>query len=302
MALSPISTYSIVQSTLSDVGNVEATLQKEEGEVSSGNASPDFAGMGSQVQQYLSLDQTLSQTNQYLDDNKIVETRLSTTSNALSNVISTADNLQSLISQRLSGVGDNSAFATQLQGIYQEVAGQLNTTVDNQFLFSGSKTDSPAIDASAIPTLQKPGVPDAGYYLGSNQDLTAQPQNNSMVTYNVRGDSQGFRDLIAGIATAKLGDSTSDSTLLSQSETLVQKGLQEITNEKANLDANTGQFTTADTNLQNSQLYLKGIQESIGNTDLVAVSTQVATNQGILQAAFEVFAKISNLQLSNYLK
>ena len=302
MAVNPISTYAIVQSTLSDVNNVEGNLQREQEQVSSGNASQDFAGLGGQVQQFLSIDSVLSHTNQYLNDNKIVETRVATTSSVLGQVITTASSLQNLISSRLSGVANSSAFGSQLQGIFQQLAGQLNTAIGNQYLFSGSQINSPAVDAKNFPTLQQVGAADASYYLGNSQGLTTRPQDNSVITYNVCGNAQGFQDIIAGLATAKAGDDANDSTLLQQAENLVQKGMQLVTNYKATVDANAVQLSTDDTNLTNSKLYLQGIQQSIGNTDLVSVSTQIATNQGILQAAFQVYSKISSLRLSDYLK
>ena len=302
MSVSPISTYSAVQSTLNDVSKVVANLQQEQEQVSSGNASQDFAGMSSQVQQYLSLDAVLSKTDQYLNNNKIIETRINSTSSALSGIVSSATDLQNLISQRRTGVANSAAFGIQLQGIFQQLAGQLNTSIDNHFLFSGSKVNTPAIDASVFPTLQASGVPDKGYYLGNSKDLIASPQDNVSVAYNVPGDSLGFQNIIAALATAKDGDATNSDIKLKNAYDLVQKGIQQVINAQATVNGNKVLFSTSDTYLQNSKLYYQGIQQSIGNTDLVSVSTQVATNQGILQAAFSVYAKISALRLSDYLK
>ncbi len=78
--------------------------------------------------------------------------------------------------------------------------------------------------------------------------------------------------------------------------------LQGIIAAQATVNANKVQLTNIDTNLASSKLYWQGIQQGIGNTDVVSVSTQVAINQGILQAAFQAFAKISSLRLSDFLK
>ncbi len=67
------------------------------------------------------------------------------------------------------------------------------------------------------------------------------------------------------------------------------------------VNSNKVALSNTNTNLQTFQLYWKGVQENIGNTDLVSVSTQVAVDQGILQAAFQAFAKINSLHLSNFL-
>ena len=302
MAISNVSTYTVLQTTLNDVSKVETDLTNEQEQLSSGNKSQDFTGMSAQVQQYLSLDNVLTKTNQYLTDNQIVETRINGTSTALTQIINAATSLQNLVAQRLTGVSNNAAFGTQINGLWQQIAGQLNTNVDNQYIFSGTKTNTPAVDSTNFPTLQKVGVPDAGYYQGSQQDMTAHPQDSTSVTYNARADAPGFQQLFAGLAMAQLGDSANNTAYLTQAENLVQSGLQGIIGIQATVNSNSAQFSTIDKNLNNQKLYLQGIQQSIGNTDIVAVSTQVAINQGILQAAFQAFAKISGLRLADYLK
>ena len=102
-----ISTYAVFQSTLADVSNTESQLTSEQEQLSSGNAAQNFAGMADQAQQYLSLNATISRTNQYLNNNQIIEARVSTTSSVLGQVITTANSLQSLISQQRTGVSDS---------------------------------------------------------------------------------------------------------------------------------------------------------------------------------------------------
>ncbi len=179
--------------------------------------------------------------------------------------------------------------------------GQLNTNVSGQYLFSGSATTTPPVK-NTFPTLQQSGQPDLGYYQGNQQDLTTRVDDNTVITYNVRADASGFQDLFAGLAMAQQGDQNNNTADLQQAETLVQQGIAGITSLQATVGTTAQQLTTSDTNLGNQKLYYQGLQESIGNTDVVSVSTQVAENQGILQAAFEAFAKITSLQLSNYLK
>jgi len=302
MSVDTISTYATYQSTLNDVSKVMANLATAQQQISSGNKSQDFTGMAQQSQQYLSIDTILSKTNQYLNDNQVVEARIATTATALDQIITTATSLQSLISQRRSGAGNNAAFGTQLQGIWDQLAGQLNTTVSNQYIFSGTKTNVPPVDPAAFPTTLEPGVPDDSYYQGSRHDLTARPQDGTLITYNVRADSSGIQKLMAGIAMAKHADTTNLDEDFAKSYQLVQDGLKEVVNVQATTNANKVQYTAIDLHLNNIKLYWKGIQEGIGNTDVVSVSTQVAVNQGILQAAFQTFAKISALRLSDFLR
>ncbi len=302
MPVATVSTYSVQQTTLNDVSKVENQLQNAQAQLSSGFASQDFAGMASNVSQYLSLDNVLGKVNQYLSDNKVVETRVNTTSTIIGQLITTGNSFQSLLSQRISGVSNSAAFGTQVNGLWQTITGQLNTTLSGQFLFSGSATNKQAVDTNSFPSLLVPGTPDSGYYGGSNQDITARPQDNTEIIYNVRADNPAFQKLFAALSLAKQGDATNNSAMLSQAENLVQASLKDMGGLQATVNANAAQFSTIDNSLTNQQLYYKGVQEQVGNTDIVSVSTQLSINQGILQAAFQAFAKISSLRLSDYLK
>jgi flagellar hook-associated protein 3 FlgL len=301
MPVGTVGTYQAVQSVLNNVSTVETSLTNAQEQLSSGNAYQSFAQMGGQSLQFLSLSDTISRTDQYLTDHQTVEANVNTTSHILTQVITSATNLQALIAQRINNV-DTQGFSSEVNAAWQQLVGQLNTNVGGQYLFSGSSINTPAVNNTNFPTLQTQGVPDAGYYNGNSQGLTTRVDDNTVITYNVNAGQLPFQQIFAGLAMAKLGDASNSTTDLQQAETLIQQGIAGVVTLQATVGATAQQLTTSDTNLSNQKLYLQGLQQSIGNTDIVSVSTQVAVNQGILQAAFEAFAKITSLQLSNYLK
>jgi flagellar hook-associated protein 3 FlgL len=302
MAITNVSTYQIFQQTLGDVTKVSSELAQQQGQLSSGNKSRDFAGIANQLQQYLSLNAAISQSDQYLNDNKTAQARLDTTSSILGQLITVATDLNNLIAQRRTGVQVSGAFQLQLEEKWQIMAGQLNTSSAGRYLFSGSQVDRPAVDVANFPSLVVPGVPDDGYYIGSKQDITLRADNNILITYNVRADDPGIQKIFAGMALARQADIENSDELFEQAYQLIQQGVTGVVSTKATVDANKVALTSIDTNHETFKLYWKGLQESIGNTDIVAVSTQVAVNQGVLQAAFQAFAKINSLRLSDFLR
>ncbi len=302
MAIPTISTYSVIQRTIGDVTKVQSDLFDAQVQLSSGKKSQDFRGIADQTQEYLSLDASMSKNDQYLNDNQLVDTRLNSTANALTNIVTIANSLQSLISQRRSGVSNSAAFQNQLDGLWKQLSTELNTSVNNQYLFSGTKTNTPAVQTTTFPTLAVPGTPDAGYYQGSSQDVTALLKDNTAIQYNVRADAPAFQKLFAGIATAAKGSADQSDATLSNAYDLIQSGIQDVISTQAVVNSNKVQLSTVNTSLTNLKLYWKGLQENIGNTDVISVSTQVAINQGVLQAAFQAFAKISALKLSDFLR
>lgn len=302
MPITNVSTHQLFLQTLSDVTKVSADLAQQQGQLSSGNKSRDFAGIAPQLQQYTALTASIAQSDQYLNDNQVVLARLETSSNVLNQLVTVATELNNLIANRRTGVQLNAAFQLQLQEKWQIMAGQLNTNSAGRYLFSGSDVTSPAVDSQNFPSLTVPGVPDAGYYTGSTQDLTLRPDNNITLVYNVRADEPGIQKIFAGLALAKEGDIENSDDLFQQAYDFIQEGILEVIAVKATVDANKVAITSINTNHETFKLYWQGLQETIGNTDIVAVSTQVAVNQGVLQAAFQAFAKINSLRLSDFLR
>jgi flagellar hook-associated protein 3 FlgL len=301
MPVNTVSTYQALQSVLGDVSTVENNLTTEQEQLSSGNASQSFAEMGGQTQQFLSLSDTISRTNQYLNDHQEIESNVNTAGTILSQIITIASNVQGLLVSRMNNVSTQ-GFSNQLTAAWQQIVGQLNTSLGGQYLFSGSAINTPPVNNVNFPTLQNLGQPDTGYYNGNTQSLTTRVDDNTIAAYNVNAGQLPFQQIFAGLAMAQVGDQQNNTANLQQAETLIQQGMTGVTALQATLGATAQLLTNSDTNLSNQKLYFQGLQQSIGNTDIVSVSTQVAVNQGILQAAFEAFAKITSLQLSNYLK
>ena len=298
-----ISSYNLHQTLLRDTTNAQTTLYDLQNQLSSGQKSNTYQGLGNSVQSYVDLNNKLNSTQTYIDSGTIVTARLNTADNALNSIISTANDIQNLIGlQRTASSGTALAFQTQLEGKWQQLTDQLNTSYEGRYLFSGTRTDVPAVDTTAIPTLQVDGVPDAGYYKGSQQNVTTRVGENNNIDFSVRADDPAFQKLMAGIALAyKYGQAAGDSTQMGQAFDLMKEGTDGVISLRATVNANKVSVSSNVDQLNALKLYWKGLKEGISNTDIVAVSTEVAITQGILQAAYQAFARISSLKLSDFL-
>ncbi len=303
MTVSRVSSYSIQQTTLQNSAQVQAKLAELQAQVSSGYKADTYQELNGQVEMFGNLEDTIARTSRYIDNNKQTSLRLSTTSSTLDQMIDTITSMNNTIIQRRNGtVGDNAAFANQLNGFWQTIAGQLNNSVDGRFLFSGSATNTQAVDNEHYPTLAVENTPDAGYYTGSTQDITARIQDGFEITSNVRADDPSFQKLFAALAMAKEGNTTNDDTKLAKAYDFAHEALQGIIGIQATVNAQKVTVDQTNDNLGNLKLYWQGVKEDVINTDMIGASTQVAINQGILQAAFQIFARINSLKLSDFLR
>ncbi len=303
MSSGRISTYNLHQALLRDSVRAQSDLFVLQKQISSGIKSDNFAGLGSNVEQFADLESRLGRGQAYLDGNRIVQTRLDVADNALASIIETATDTKTIIGLRRSAaVGDSLAFITQLEGKWREIVSQFNVKLEGRYIFSGSATDTAAV-SDTFPSLQVDGQPDSGYYQGNDEDMTMRIDDNIMMTYNVKGNDPAFQKIFAGIAMAReYGQSAGESAEMQQAYDLISQGVEEVIAVRATVNANKVSALNAHDRIQAQQLYWKGLKEEISNTDLVAASTEVAINQGILQASFQTFARISNLKLSDFLR
>jgi flagellar hook-associated protein 3 FlgL len=303
MSLGRISTFALHQTTLRDSSKVQVNLADLQQQLSSGFKSQDFAGLGgSESEQFLLLENKIAKTDIYLNNNKIATTRINSTDNVLSQVIDTAANLKSLISQRRNAASNSGAFPETLKGAWQSLVSQLNTSLEGRFLFGGTRTDVAPVNPDTFPTLEVDGVPDDNYYQGSAEDVLLRADDNTEINYNVRADDMGIQQIFAGLAMAQKGhDANSDADLVKAYD-LVTQGLDGVIATRSIVNQNKVAIDNINTRHDSFKLYFQGVKEEIGNADLVSVSTQVAINQGILQAAFQAFAKINSLKLSDFLR
>ncbi len=303
MSVGRISTYALHQTTLKDASKAQVNLADLQQQLSSGAKSQDFAGLGgNKSEQFLLLENKIAKTDLYLDNNTIVGTRIDSTDTILGQVIDTATNLKNLISQRRNAASNTAAFPDSLKGAWQALVSQLNTSLEGRYIFGGTRTDTPPVNSKDFPTLQEDGVPDDNYYNGSKQDIAVRADDNTEMTYNVRADDSGIQQIFAGLAMAMKGHDEGSDVDLSKAYDLVEQGLNGVIATQSVVNQNKVALNDINTRHQSFKLYFQGVKEEIGNADLVSVSTEVAINQGILQASFQAFAKINSLKLSDFLR
>ena len=300
-----ISTFNLQQQTLGNAFSTQQRLLETQNQISSGFRTDTFAGLGAgEVEALTSTDDTLSRIGEFLQNNAILSSRTNSQSQAIENVIDITTETRNIIVASRSGTStDNAGFVRQLESQFQTIAAQLNINLENRFLFGGIRTDQPPVDTSSFPTLSNDeGIPEANYYRGSNQNTLIRAQDGLDIEVQARADDPAIQSIFAALAVAREGLEEDNDDKISQSIDLISQGLEQISLlqvELASINVNLEQ--SAD-RLQRQELYLQGVRDSLISTDLLSASTQVAIDQGILQAAFQSFAQINQLSLGDFLR
>ncbi len=302
MTVNRISTFALHQSTLGDVSRVQTNLADLQNQISSGKKTDRFQGLGTQVEQFVSLESRIARSNNYAESNALTLSRLNTSGVVLDGIIETVDDVEDLIVlRRGASDGDTLQFRTQLLHLRDRLTESLNTNFEGRYIFGGTRTNVPPVVNN--PETLVPGTPDRSYYQGGSEDLFARLDDNIEIDYAVRADAEGFQKVIAGIAQALTSDDAvaSSSSVLEDAQSLIQEGLDDIVRERTEVNANIVTVEAVTARHQELSLYWEGVKSELIDTDIVAASTQVAIDQTILQASFQSFATINRLRLIDFL-
>lgn len=302
MAITRISTYNTYNHTMENAVGVQGRLFELQKQISSGFKTNQFKGLFGEIEAFTSLDDKMKRSEEYLKNNSILSSRIGIMDNTISNVIDTVAEVRNIVILRRNGTAaGNMGFEGQLEQLWTTIAGQLNINLQGRFLFGGIRTDQPPV-SNDYPTLFNDEYnPEDSYYRGAKENITMRVHDNHEVQLNVRADDQAFQKIHAAFATALEGHNTNSDELIARAYDQLSEGLEEIS--LLHVEVGTIQVTLQQTAEQHSKqsLYWRGLKESMISTDLVAASSEVAINEGILQASFQAFARINRLQLSDYL-
>ena len=301
--ISRISTYATHQRSMSDFNTVQSRLVDIQGQISSGVKAQNFQGLNGQVEQFTGLEATMRKTKQYMNNIAEAGSRMQTMRNAVSNSIEITDQMKSLLTVRRNPANaDNIDFEAQMRNMRISLAKEMNTNFGGRYLFGGTRSDiAPVID-DPVPEAITPGVPDANYYQGSEQNIIIRPQDNFEMEFSVRADDPGYQKVFSAISLALKAHEQKDDTLLIQAINLLDVGKEEILAQQTRLDANIVDLKDITERHNSTFLYLKGVTEDIGQTNIVEASTQLAMDQAVLTASFQAFASVTNLRLVDFLR
>ena len=299
--VSRLGSVALLNTTLNDVSNLQQKLAEMQTQISSGYKSSDFAGLNGSVERFTLLESQQRRTDQFLQQNTVTKARLQTADNALGNMVDIATSLSTLIVQARGPSGSSLNFQQQAKDLLQSIGGQLNVTSDGHYIFGGTDTTSvPVPDTTVLPVTI--GVPDDGYYKGAKQNTVERLDDNTQFDFPLRADDPAFLNIFAAVNQAMDAFAKKNDAGMASALTLLQQGQDQLVAGRAKVQSTLVKVTDTNTRLDSLKLYLQGVTDDVSKTDTVSVTTQIANYQAILQASFQVYARLSQLRLSDYLK
>jgi len=302
MAVDNIPTFSVYQNAISGFNTLQTALSKVQTQVSTGNIAQNFSDLDGSLSQSLSAETLVASSNSYTTGNNFVITNVQAYASVLQQLQSIDTQLQSALATQRSAAGPTNPLTQTATSLLQTVQGLLNTqSSSGQYIFSGSRTQTPPVYGITTTTNLVNNIPTANYYQGDNATLSLEASAGVTVQYGIKANDPTFQNLIGALNMAIEGaNNGSDTTLASAVNLANQAGNQLSSMVAANGDTLT-QLQNANDNNASDVTYLQQVLGNLDDTNIPAASVQVSEDQTTLQASYQIFADESKDSLVNFL-
>ena len=302
VAINRVGSIALLNDTLTHLTATQSKLGDLQVAISSGIKSNSFAGLNGGVEQYTLFNAQQRRADMFINENTVAVSKMQTASTALSSLITLADNMQKLIVNGRNGaVGNSLQLDFQMKDYLKTMGGMLNTSFAGSYIFGGTNSAvAPVPDTTSPPMAQ--GIPDSSYYVGSSQDVMLRSDELTTYPFPVRADDPAFQKIYAAAHLAIVAYGSASDSLFAQAQSLMADGQKDLNSAQSRVSNKIINTKATSDELTTLSAYCKGLAEDASKTDLVAASTLTSSYEAILQASFQVYARLSQLKLSDYLK
>ena len=307
-----VSTFASHQLNLSQTMQTQARLQNGQIQVSSGKTSADYAGLASESQSLISLENNHELLGSFMSNIDVTDRRLQGMETNVAGIFDVASEFRVLL---ISALNANNAAMIALnenaQLMLDEVVGMLNFQQDDRFLFSGSMIETTPVDVSAFDPdnvaydPSDPTLANFGYYAGDSAILSVRIGEAVTASYGVTADDPGFEKLLRALELARTAAASPagiDRARLQTALGLVNEAIQEIPNIQSQIGASRKAMEQTKQIHMDFRLYAEGIIGDIENVDVPEALTRITADQLQLEASYMVTSRLASVSLLNYLR
>ncbi|HWU95634.1 MAG TPA: flagellin [Sphingomonas sp.] len=273
-------------------------------QLSTGKKAATFADLGTESVRNLSAHSLLARQEAQSTVSKRVGTTLSLYQANFEGIEDAVSDMRTGLMNAV-GTGDSAGLQEAIQTAFDQFRTSLNASEGGTPLFGGSQVDQAPF---SVDTLADAAVtPGASAFHNDTVRANARVADNVDVSYGVGASEIGaslyeaFRTLgAAGTIGSKLTDAQLNS--IKQAMTQIDTGLGDLRAINAENGRKQNQVDTLATRGDERSLVLKNVIQDNEDADLGQVAIDLAQNKSVLEASYSVFAQLSGLNLTNYLK
>jgi flagellar hook-associated protein 3 FlgL len=240
-----------------------------------------------------------SQADQYLRSAGSVQAEMQAADASLSSVVTTLQRAVTLGVEGANGTlssADRTALVNELQGIQDQLVSLANASFQGRYVFTGTATQTPPFVADST---QPSGVRYDGntgtnlVAIGDGFNLQVNLPGSQVFAVPGSGVFQSVHDLISALQ---------NNTGVDAAVTNVRAAFDTVTTQRVFYGNAMNQLDSQQTYLNSEKLELSKEEDSLGGADLAEATTRLLNAQNARSAALAAAARVSQVNLFDYLK
>jgi flagellar hook-associated protein 3 FlgL len=283
----------MVDSMLRNVEANQARTEQLQNQITSGSriSKPSDDPIG--AARALSLQDSVSQTQQYLRNIDQAKSFLDTSDSALDAVTQALSRVRELAVQAandtMSG-SDRAAIGAEIGQLQQHVVDLASTKYGPYYVFAGTASGKPGYTA-----------PTPGAYRGNNSGVLREISPGATMTVNV--DAQAtFDPTFQAMQTLQNGIANGDQATIEQSLSQLDSALDSINVARSQIGAKTNRLEFVQQRQMSVSTNLTGLLSNVKDVDMAEALTNFSMAQTVYQASLKAGAQALQPSLLDYLK
>ncbi len=313
MVIGRVSTYQLNKSFTNQIGSTQAKFNKLSQQIQTGKRVSSITDDAAAARGIIKANTQLGDIETYVANLKQADNELTQTDNtlkSLSDKLQEAYDLAMTVANGTNGKEQMEAYRQQLDSIIESVTALANTQYGDQYLFSGTRTTTPAY-TKTDDGLTWNGNNEARYAL-IGEDQKEQINFNG---YDIFGDAQVQTDPATGEKTVtgsgafkalyelKIALESDDVDTEKARNTLtgLNNGIELATAARTKAGALGSQFDDLQDTYTNDTLNIKQLRSNLEDVDLPSAISDWYSSYQALQASYQMFSQTMNVSLLNYI-
>ncbi|MFZ5609679.1 MAG: hypothetical protein ACOY99_08715 [Pseudomonadota bacterium] len=304
-----VASFAQSQALLQGILNNQSRIFEAQKQVNTGKKTDEFRGIASQTSTLVGAKSLLARTQSYLNAGAEADRTISAYDVQLNFILENARNLRQTV---LEAISNNEAvgFGGILGDAFNLITSALNTKVGGKFLFSGSRSDQPAVNTTTLSDLI--ALPTASDAFDNDQlKASTRVTDGFDLSYGVLAEDigSGLFASIKRLAEFNAGPGGPiDGALTAAQRTFLEGELQQLDgaiqtaqNQQVLNGLNAKKLGEV-LDLQRGQTaFLEVFVADIEDVDIAEAITRLNNDRTALEASYRVVGSVSRLSLVQFL-
>ena len=264
----------------------------------------DYAGIGIDTSRLLSARSVLARQEAHKTVASHVSTTLEYYDNSLNAIDKQTEDLRKALLDVI-GTGNSPGLQADIESNFDSLRATLNTVSAGNAIFGGSQTNTKPFLPQQLSDMA--GLDPADAFANDQVNGSAQLADGVNIEFGIVASDVGGNLIKAYRTLAEagpIGDKPTAAQIdaMKQAITELEVGLKDVRSLNANNGAKQNQVETLGLRADERSLMLEKVIGDAEDADMGQVALDIENNRAILAASYSVFAQISGLSLSNYLR